>query len=65
LSSAPAGEAVRVSLTPKPPRLLHAFPDDSNVALCGVRHTGGPVLINGKPCPRCRDEAGRRFWGAR
>jgi hypothetical protein len=64
-STAPVGETLSERTGPKTPRLLHAFPSESNVALCGAKERSGLNFTGDKPCPRCRDEAQRRFWGAR
>jgi hypothetical protein len=64
-STAPAGETLSERTGSKPPRLLHAFPEGSIVALCGAKERSGLNFAGDKPCPRCRDEADRRYWGAR
>jgi hypothetical protein len=46
------------------PRLSHAVPEGSNVALCGIVPTGNPSKGDSRRCPEC-ERAARMGWIAR
>lgn len=45
-----------------PDRLAHAYPEGSNVALCGHAGPRRPYLGAGRRCPDCEYEAGRKHF---
>lgn len=45
--------------------LLHAYPDNSDIALCGARKTKDSQPTSGHRCTDCLIEAGRRNWRTR
>lgn len=48
-----------------PGRHSHAYPDGSNVALCGHTHGPDPTPGTSPKCPVCTREANRRNWTGR
>jgi hypothetical protein len=45
-------------------RYSHAFPDGSDIALCGVLKTGEGMPVSER-CPKCLDASRQRSWVAR
>lgn len=46
-------------------RTLHAYPHDSDIALCGALKARRSVPAGGRRCPACEVEAGRKDWTGR
>jgi hypothetical protein len=53
------------SHTSGPGRHSHAYPEGSNVALCGHTHGPDPQPGVSPKCPTCVRESQRRSWVAR
>ena len=61
--------AVAVDVAPRPartggspPRVAHAFPDGSDVALCGALKSGEGQPLRARRCARCLREARRKHF---